>query len=308
MIYADLILFFISCIFLFLGVKCKIKTKKEKKVIIECLENIRMGKKNTYPCNEDSDVSRIAFLLQNIEGTYTLVTQEAYKEKESIKYVISNLSHQLKTPLANIKLYETFLEDCNLSVENRNLFQEKMRGQIGKLEWILESIIKCTRLEEGAIDFEAKMLSIKKTISSAIDTVTLKAAEKNIDITAEGTILDIDLYHNMKWTREVFINLLENAIKYSPDNSTIKIDIEQLETYTRISVKDEGIGIRKKEFSKIFQRFYRCKDAENIEGSGIGLYLCRLILEKEKGNITVSSNYGDGSTFQVYLLNTEPFQ
>ncbi len=306
MIYATIIIFICSGIFFFFGVKDKMNAKKEEKAIIDYLENIRLGKKNYYQCNEDSEVSRIAFLLQNIETTYISITEEAHKEKEGIKYVISNLSHQLKTPLANVKLYETFLEDSNLSEEKRILFQEKMRGQIGKLEWILESIIKCTRLEEGAIDFEAKMLSIKKTISSAMDTVILKAAEKNIDIIAEEAVLDIDLYHNMRWTREVFINILENAIKYSPDNSTIKIEIEQLETYTRISVIDEGIGIQKKEFSKIFQRFYRSKDAENTEGSGIGLYLCRLILEKEKGNITVASNYGYGSTFQVYLLNTKP--
>lgn len=114
------------------------------------------------------------------------------------------------------------------------------------------------------------------------------------------------MYHHIKWTREVFVNILENSIKYSPEHSLIEIGIEKLDTYTKIFFKDEGIGIREEEYVKIFQRFYRSKDVENEEGSGIGLYLCRLILEMEKGNIVVKSQYGKGSVFEVYLLNYKP--
>jgi len=161
-------------------------------------------------------------------------------------------------------------------------------------------------LEEGAIDFEAQMLPVNQTVTLAIENVLLKASQKNIDIIAEDEFEGILLFHNIKWTREVFINLLENAIKYSPYNSIIKVTCEKRDHYTRISVIDEGIGIRKEEYNKIFQRFYRSKDVEKADGFGIGLYLCRLVLEKENGNITVSSKYGRGSTFSVYLLNHVP--
>ena len=149
----------------------------------------------------------------------------------------------------------------------------------------------------------ADMYPIRNTIMQAMDSVALKAANKDIEIIATEEISDVKVYHNFKWTREVFENILENAIKYSPCKSIIKISIEQLETYTKISIEDSGIGIRDEEYVKIFQRFYRSKDVENAEGSGIGLYLCRLILENEKGSITVKSQYGKGSVFSVFLLN-----
>lgn len=274
--------------------------------IISYIESILLGEKNNYDCYKNTEFSNICFLLKNLEYNCQLIKEQAHKEKEGIKYTISNLSHQLKTPLSNIKLYGALLEDETLPNEKKKVFQEKMRNQIEKLDWIINSIIKCSRLEEDAIQFVAELMPIQKTIITAIDTVLLKASKKNIEIISKNDLKNITLYHNMKWTSEVFVNLLENAIKYSPENSIIEIKVEQLENYTKISVEDEGIGIRQEEYYKIFQRFYRSKDVEHEEGSGIGLYLCKLILEKEKGNIIVSSKYGKGSNFQVYLLNNIP--
>lgn len=285
----------------------RFKNTKDKEEIITLIENILNGNVNNFPCYDDSEKSKIAFLIKKIEINNNLIEENAFKEKEGIKYMISNLSHQLKTPLANVKLYEKLLEDETLTHDKRKEFQKKLSKQIEKTEWILGSIIKCARLEEGAIDFDASMSPIRKTIVQAIDAVALKASDKNIEIVANHEIEDIVLYHNKKWTTEVFVNILENAIKYSPENSTIEIDMERLDSYTKISFMDQGLGIKEEEYAKIFQRFYRSKDVENEEGSGIGLYLCRLILEKEKGNIAVRSKYGKGSIFQVYLLNNEPF-
>lgn len=251
-------------------------------------------------------MSEISYLLKCLEEGVLSKQEKALKEKESLKYMISNLSHQLKTPLSNVKMYQEFLENETLSKDQQKNFQKKLKSQIDKIEWILESIIKCTRLEEGIISFTANMYPICETIIQAMDSVALKAANKDIDIISTEEITDIEVYHNSKWTREVFENILENAIKYSPCHSIIKINVEQLETYTKISFEDNGIGIRENEYLKIFQRFYRSKDVENAEGSGIGLYLCRLILENEKGNIVVKSEYGKGSVFSVYLLNKKP--
>lgn len=298
-----LICIFFLCVFIVVE---KIKNQNEKEKIIRFLENILEGRENEYCCYKNSEESRIIFLLKNLEYNKRLNEEKTLQEKEGIKCVISNLSHQLKTPLSNIKLYGEFLENQSLSRDKKDLFQKKMRRQIEKLEWILGSLIKCARLEEGAIVFEVSMNPIKKTIIQAIDTIALKAGEKNIEIITKQQFEDISLYHHIKWTREVFVNILENSIKYSPEHSLIEIGIEKLDTYTKIFFKDEGIGIREEEYVKIFQRFYRSKDVENEEGSGIGLYLCRLILEMEKGNIVVKSQYGKGSVFEVYLLNYKP--
>ena len=114
---------------------------------------------------------------------------------------------------------------------------------------------------------------------------------------------DRKLYHNPKWTAEAMTDILENAVKYSPAGSSIKITLSRLDIYTKITIADEGIGIPKKEFNLIFQRFYRGKAVEQYEGSGLGLYLAQLILKCEKGYITVASEEGAGSRFSLFLLN-----
>lgn len=304
----DIIIIMVMVLLFFLFMLCKqnYNVQNEKKEIISKIQNILDGKQNEYQCYEETELSEISYLLKCLEEGVLSKQEKALKEKESLKYMISNLSHQLKTPLSNVKMYQEFLENETLSKDQQKNFQKKLKSQIDKIEWILESIIKCTRLEEGIISFTANMYPICETIIQAMDSVALKAANKDIDIISTEEITDIEVYHNSKWTREVFENILENAIKYSPCHSIIKINVEQLETYTKISFEDNGIGIRENEYLKIFQRFYRSKDVENAEGSGIGLYLCRLILENEKGNIVVKSEYGKGSVFSVYLLNKKP--
>ena len=111
------------------------------------------------------------------------------------------------------------------------------------------------------------------------------------------------LYHNRKWTAEVFVNLLENAVKYTDRGGTISICVKSYDLYTEIQIADNGRGIRQEEMTDIFKRFYRSPEVENMEGSGIGLYLSNLILEKEKGYMTVDSEYGNGSCFSVFLQN-----
>ena len=205
---------------------------------------------------------------------------QAEEEKEQVKSLISNMSHQLKTPLANIRMYEEILREENQDAETREKFLAKMQTQSEKLEWILNSLFKMVKLEQNVMVFEVSMCPIRKTILDAVNLVYEKAARKQIPIKT-GYIPDLFLYHNAKWTSEVFANLLENAVKYTSEGGAIQIDLKQYEMYAEIRITDTGIGIRKEEMPRIFQRFYRSKDVENLEGSGIGLYLSRLIAEKE---------------------------
>ena len=192
------------------------------------------------------------------------------------------------------------MREENQDAETREKFLAKMQTQSEKLEWILNSLFKMVKLEQNVMVFEVSMCPIRKTILDAVNLVYEKAARKQIPIKT-GYIPDLLLYHNAKWTSEVFVNLLENAVKYTGEGGTIQIDLNQYEMYAEIRITDTGIGIRKEEIPRIFQRFYRSKDVENLEGSGIGLYLSRLIAEKEKGYIQVESVYGKGSCFSVFL-------
>ena len=219
---------------------------------------------------------------------------QAQNEKEQVKSLISNMSHQLKTPLGNVMMYRELLETQ----------QDVCQHHLDKTDWILQYMFKMTRLEQGAIQFEAQAASIKNTLLDAVNSVYERAEKKKIQISAVP-FEDIRLLHNPKWTAEVFCNILENAVKYSKENSRIQIQVIPMELYTEIQISDEGIGIHKEELTQIFKRFYRSREVENMEGSGIGLYLARLILEKEKGYMTVTSEYGKGSSFHVFLQNCQ---
>lgn len=228
--------------------------------------------------------------------------RRAVGEKNQVMELISDLSHQLKTPLANIVMNMEILKDSAMEEGQKKEFLEHTAGQAAKMQWLMENLLKASRLENGMIDFQADDTLIKGTIAKAVSAVYAQASMKQIQIRVEE-FQDFFLYHNPKWTAEALTNVLENAIKYSPQGSCVWIRISRLDIYTRIMVEDEGIGIPEKEYNCIFQRFYRGKAVEQEEGSGLGLYLAQLILQCEKGYITVNSRPGQGSIFSLFLLN-----
>ena len=255
----------------------------------------------------DSDVkegeySALVSKIKQIQEVLENHARSAETEKEQVKSLVSNMSHQLKTPLANLSLYAEILGKSELSKERKNEFFSKMQRQIEKLNWMVESLSKMVKLEQNLDDFEIKNTKIRQTILDSVDTVYEKLEKKDIQLDMES-FEDRFLYHNRKWTVEVFVNLLENAIKYTEKGGFISIRVKSYELYTEIQISDNGRGIRQEELTYIFKRFYRSPEVENMEGSGIGLYLCNLILEKEKGYITAISEYGKGSCFSVFLQN-----
>lgn len=251
---------------------------------------------------EEGEYSALVSKIKQIQEVLDNHVNSAEQEKEQVKSLVSNMSHQLKTPLANISLYAEILSKEEITSERKTLFSEKMQRQIDKLSWIVESLSKMVKLEQNIDGFEGKAIGIKQTILDAVDTLYEKLEKKEINFTLEP-FEDRLLYHNRKWTAEVFVNLLENAVKYTDRGGTISICVKSYDLYTEIQIADNGRGIRQEEMTDIFKRFYRSPEVENMEGSGIGLYLSNLILEKEKGYMTVDSEYGNGSCFSVFLQN-----
>lgn len=251
---------------------------------------------------EEGELSALVSKINRIQQVLGKQLEQAEDEKEQVKSLVSNMSHQLKTPLANLSVYTEILSSHSLTDEKKAETAEKLKKQIDKLDWIISSLSKMVKLEQNVIAFDINALPIRKTILDAVDAVYEKAEKKNISLTSEPYD-DILLYHNRKWTAEVFVNLLENALKYTDTGGAIQIKVRPYEIYTEIMFIDNGRGIHEEEIPRIFQRFYRSPETEHIEGSGIGLYLSSLILEKEKGYITVKSDYRTGSCFSVFLQN-----
>lgn len=251
---------------------------------------------------EEGEYSALVSKIKQIQDVLDNHVNRAEYEKEQVKSLVSNMSHQLKTPLANISLYAEILSKEEITPERKAMFSEKMQRQVDKLNWIVESLSKMVKLEQNIDGFEVKGTGIKQTILDAVDTIYEKLEKKNINLTLEP-FADSVLYHNRKWTEEVFVNLLENAVKYTDLGGAISIRVINYDLYTEIQIADNGRGIRQEELTEIFKRFYRSREVENMEGSGIGLYLSNLVLEKEKGYMTVNSEYGKGSCFSVFLQN-----
>lgn len=251
---------------------------------------------------EEGEYSALVSKIKQIQEVLGNHAQSAEKEKEQVKSLVSNMSHQLKTPLANLSLYAEILRKEEITPERKAMFSEKMQRQVEKLNWIVESLSKMVKLEQNIDGFEVKGTRMRQTILDAVDTIYEKLEKKEISFTLEP-FEDRLLYHNRKWTAEVFVNLLENAVKYTDRGGTISIRVKNYDLYTEIQIADNGSGIRQEEMTDIFKRFYRSPEVENMEGSGIGLYLSNLILEKEKGYMTVVSEYGKGSCFSVFLQN-----
>ncbi len=271
-------------------------------MIDRLLDSVLSQEPVAYSDVEEGEYSALISKIRQIQEVLGNHARDAEKEKEQVKSLVSNMFHQLKTPLANLSLYAEILEEEGISQERRAEFADKMNRQIERFNWIVGSLSKMVKLEQNIDEFEVNNTNIRQTILDAVDAVYEKLEKKEIRLIMEP-FEDRRLYHNRKWTAEVFVNLLENAVKYTGKGGSISIRVWPYEIYTEIQIADNGNGIRQEELTDIFQRFYRSPEVENVEGSGIGLYLSNLILEKEKGYIKAVSEYGKGSCFSVFLQN-----
>ncbi len=252
--------------------------------------------------NEEGMLSRISIQFEQLTRRLKLSFESL--EKENIKSLITDISHQLKTPLSSIKMFNSLLLEEGVEDNEKIEFLNRSRGDINKLEWLTGSLVKLSRLEAGMINLKREKGDIKETIFRAVNEVYLKASKKDIDISLESDE-SIFIFHDYKWTKEAIINVIENAIKYTKTGGKIKISTNKMETYIRVDIEDNGMGIEEKEINNIFKRFYRgnSKIVQESEGSGVGLYLTRKILEDQGGCITVQSEKDIGTTFSLFLQN-----
>lgn len=265
---------------------------------VECIIHGKYNIKDDF--KEEGIFNIIHSDLNKLSKSINVKIKDLDKEKENIKELVTDISHQLKTPLASLKLYNSLLLEEDLDEEDRTEFLKTSSMSINKLQSLIESLVNISRLETSMISIKKENKNIKSTIIKAIESAKPKAINKCISI----NLNDFDdkiVPHDSKWTEECIFNILDNAVKYTNLKGKIDIYVQDAINFMRIDIKDNGIGIDKNEFNNIFKRFYRSEEVQELEGSGVGLYLSRKILESQGGNIIVSSQKGEGSKFSLFL-------
>lgn len=242
---------------------------------------------------DETMLSALESKLAHYLAASTVSAQNVQAEKEKLKALIGDISHQTKTPISNILLYTQLLSE---QPENRDCL-EALDAQARKLQSLIDALVKTSRLESGVIALHPVPEELQKTIRAALSQIAPKAAAKGILITLEPA--DAQAIFDPKWTEEAIYNLLDNAVKYTQGEVCITATENPL--FSAVHIRDTGPGIPEEEQAKVFQRFYRGAEHAEEEGVGIGLYLVRQIAQGQGGYVKVSSQVGAGSTFSLYL-------
>ena len=223
------------------------------------------------------------------------------KERADLQELISDISHQVKTPIANLKIINNTLLENEVPPQKQKEFLTAQASQLDKLDFLMQAMIKTSRLETGVISLDQKQQPVYDTLATALSWILFNAEKKQIDVQVECPE-HLDARHDRKWTSEALFNILDNAVKYTPAGGQIRVSVEGWEMYVKINIADTGIGISEQHQGTIFKRFYREDAVHDVEGIGIGLYLAREIMTLQEGYIRVASEIGQGSTFSVFLL------
>ena len=249
---------------------------------------------------DETKLSRLETKWKRFLNASVLSKEALAQERETLKSLISDISHQTKTPMTNIKLYTSLLDECLRGEDNREQKEKSIRlveelvHQTEKLEFLIHALTKMSRLEGNIVEVKPKQQSVYPLLVAVREENLLKAERKNIAIKLECPEESTACF-DYKWTGEAVGNVLDNAIKYTEEGTLITMKVMVFEMYLAIMIKDQGMGIREEDIPGIFNRFYRSKEVSEKEGVGIGLYLTREILRKENGYVKVRSVPGEGS-------------
>jgi len=246
----------------------------------------------------ESRYSQLESKLYRYLKSSSLSRRQLEADRAQIAEMVSDISHQTKTPITNILLYTQLLQECGLDGESRELAEQIMR-QSERLRFLVEALVKASRLENGLVAVRPARYPLAELCGRLAQDLESRAREKRVEMIWDIPP-DIVCRYDPKWTGEALTNLLDNAVKYTPAGGRVTISVQLYELFCRIDIADTGIGITGEEQAHVFERFYRSPRVAQQDGVGIGLYLSRRIISDEGGYIKLSSK-GKGTTFSVFL-------
>ena len=322
---ALMIVLFLLC--LLLAWAALIYRKREKKLKISILQMLEEASSGSFQDKrfDETSVSEVENRMWNYLENRQTAMERIERDRQRMQSQISDIAHQAVLPVSNIVLYTQLLEE-NLSngftgtkineIENVQLTKAEVseiiseitaiRDEIGTLDFLIQSLVKLSRMENGIINLNAEKQQIKPMLDLVKQQFAIKAKNKGIDFLIEYT--EEMAVFDRKWTLEAVANIVDNAVKYTQEGGRISIHTEVLPSLVRIDITDTGIGIREEEQGAVFSRFYRSVETSNSRGVGIGLYIAREVMRAQNGYIRLRSEYGNGSTFSLYFLKDEMSQ
>lgn len=269
--------------------------------LCKMLDNMIDG--NEEPKQENDSETLFARISHRLSRLYSIMHEKRLKvdtERQELQMLVSDISHQVKTPVSNLKMVTDTLLARPMADQERMDFLQGIRSQTDKLDFLFQALVKTSRLETGAIRLEKKDGLLFDTLAQAMSGIVYGAEKKDISVTVNCPE-DLHLCHDSKWTAEALFNMLDNAVKYTPSGGKITVSVEQWEMYVKMNITDTGKGISESNQASVFRRFYREEEVHDEPGVGIGLYLAREIITRQGGYIKVTSEVGKGSTFSVFL-------
>jgi signal transduction histidine kinase len=257
------------------------------------------------PSGEEGEFEILGHRFNQMANRLKLNVEQLVAEKVFLKNIVSDISHQLKTPLASLIVYNDLLrEDAGMDDAHRQEFLEMGSQQLARLEWLIQSLLKMARLEAGSIEFRREKVELRAVAEEAAAALKTKADEAGVSVQITEKHPGIAITGDAGWLAEAVINILKNGIEHSHQGGAIEIAVDQTPLTSSISVTDHGEGISREDLPRIFDRFYRSAAGVKPNSIGIGLAMSRAIVEGQGGSITVKSEKGKGSEFTVTFLRT----
>ena len=289
--------FWIFLLVLFFGKRLSHLTSN----LCRTLDNMIDGNEELQKSNDSETL--FARINHRLIRLYEIMQENRHKvdmERQELQMLISDISHQVKTPVSNLQMVTDTLLTKPVSEEERMDFLQGIRSQTDKLDFLFQALVKTSRLETGAIRLEKKDSSLFHTLAQAMSSIVYAAEKKEIAVSVDCPE-NLIISHDSKWTSEALFNLLDNAVKYTPPGGKISVSVVLWEMYVEVKVTDTGKGISESNQASIFRRFYREEEVHEQQGVGIGLYLAREIVTRQGGYIKVVSEPGHGSEFSIML-------
>lgn len=279
--------------------------KKQNQVMEQAVSQLQAyldGDHNArIECDEEGELYRLFHTVNSMAAVLNAHADNELREKEFLKNTISDISHQLKTPLAALNIYNGLLQDGDMELSAVKEFTDLSEQELDRIEILVQNLLKITKLDAGAIVLEKTTENVADMLRDVELHFAYRAKQEQKELILSGSE-EVSLFCDRDWLTEAIDNIVKNALDHTESGDTVHITWKALPNAVQIAVKDNGCGIHPEDLHHIFKRFYRSRFSQDKQGIGLGLPLAKTIVEAHSGTIEVDSELGKGTTFTMNFL------